>query len=124
MTVQDRHCAAQGLTTRLSDGDVLKLGSIGLHWIHTPGHTPESSCVYVPEQAMVFTGDTLLIRGTGRTDFQSGCARNAYRNLISKLMTVNRSFLCTMPAAYGAYHVMSMLQISGERILRKSFKNK
>jgi hydroxyacylglutathione hydrolase len=59
---------------KLADGDELALGSLRLRVLHTPGHTPESSCyaVYVaeaPERALgVFTGDTLFVGDTGRTD--------------------------------------------------------
>lgn len=67
----------------LRDGDQIQLGSLSLQVIHTPGHTSDSFCFYYAdeEQPVVFTGDTLLIRGTGRTDFQNGDAEKLYHSL-------------------------------------------
>ncbi len=53
-------------TLRVNDGDMLVLGSLRLQMIHTPGHTRDSMCVHVRDR--LFTGDTLLIGATGRTD--------------------------------------------------------
>ncbi|UTA48976.1 MBL fold metallo-hydrolase [Simiduia sp. 21SJ11W-1] len=63
------------------DGDVLAVGQLRIHTLFTPGHTDDSYCFYLPGQDMLFTGDTLLIRGTGRTDFQNGDARAQYESL-------------------------------------------
>ena len=63
------------------DGDQLSLGGLQLRVLYTPGHTDDSYCFYLPEQGLLFTGDTLLIRGTGRTDFQNGDARAQYQSL-------------------------------------------
>ena len=71
-----------GITTaalQLQDGDVLQFGGETLRALHTPGHTAGSMC-YV-WQDHVFTGDTLLINGCGRTDFQSGSAEALYDSL-------------------------------------------
>ena len=70
------------------DGQVLSAGSIELTALFTPGHTSDSYCFYLPDLGMVFTGDTLLIRGTGRTDFQNGDAATQYRSLKHKLLTL------------------------------------
>jgi len=51
----------------LADGDVLRAGGIELRVLHTPGHSPGSSCLYAPELATVFTGDTLFNGGPGAT---------------------------------------------------------
>lgn len=64
-----------------SDGDTLVVGGLRVTALFTPGHTDDSYCFYLPEQKMLFTGDTLLIRGTGRTDFQNGDARAQYQSL-------------------------------------------
>ena len=55
-----------------------------LEVMHTPGHTADSYCFCMPDR--VFTGDTLLIRGTGRTDFQNGDPGAAYDSLFNKLL--------------------------------------
>ena len=69
------------------DGDILQLGSIALRAIYTPGHTDDSYCFFLDgEQQLLFTGDTLLIRGTGRTDFQNGSSEELYDSLFTKLL--------------------------------------
>ncbi len=73
-------------TRRLSHGDVLTLGDVALETLHTPGHTPESCCFLVGDR--VLTGDTLFIRGTGRTDFQGGDARAQYHSLTRHILSL------------------------------------
>lgn len=71
------------------DGDTIRFGKHQLEVRQTPGHT--NGCVtYVePETKMAFTGDTLLIRGCGRTDFQQGDARKLYRSVHDKIFTLD-----------------------------------
>lgn len=75
---------AQGVDLLLKDGEVLNLDEIQLITLHTPGHTSDSCCFRMADR--VFTGDTLLIRGTGRTDFQNGDPKQAYQSLHTKLL--------------------------------------
>lgn len=72
----------------VEDGSVIRFGKHALEVRETPGHT--DGCVsYVTDDAsMVFTGDALLIRGTGRTDFQQGSAEKLYRSVTEKLFTL------------------------------------
>lgn len=70
----------------LSDGDKLKFGQFTIEVLETPGHT-DASLSFLCED-MVFTGDLLLIRGTGRTDFQSGSAEDLYESVHKKLFTL------------------------------------
>ncbi len=65
------------------DGECLQVGAIALTALHTPGHTDDSYCFYLKDESrgIVFSGDTLLIRGTGRTDFQNGDAIEQYQSL-------------------------------------------
>ncbi|KAI8892407.1 beta-lactamase-like protein, partial [Globomyces pollinis-pini] len=58
----------------LEHGNVVNVGSIGLKAIATPGHTAGCMSFYLEQQKLVFTGDAVLIRGCGRTDFQGGDA--------------------------------------------------
>ncbi|MGB1221572.1 MAG: MBL fold metallo-hydrolase [Alcanivoracaceae bacterium] len=73
-----------------ADGQVLRFGRYHLQALYTPGHTDDSYCFLLQAngQAMVFTGDTLLIRGTGRTDFQNGDAARQYHSLFERLLTL------------------------------------
>lgn len=74
----------------LHDGEQIPIGKLILTALHTPGHTDDSYSFVLEhdEQTYVFTGDTLLIRGTGRTDFQNGSAQDQYHSLFDKLLTL------------------------------------
>ena len=69
---------------KLKDDENLSIENIKLKAIYTPGHTDCSYCYLMDDR--VFTGDTLLINGTGRTDFQSGSAYDAYESLFNRLL--------------------------------------
>src|SRR5690625_2865428 len=74
----------------LKDVDEINIGSLTLKALFTPGHTDDSYSFLLSHQGQsyVFTGDTLLIRGTGRTDFQNGNAVDQYHSLFDKLLTL------------------------------------
>ena len=69
---------------RVAEGDRLTIEGMALDVLYTPGHTDDSYSFLMEDR--VFTGDTLLIRGTGRTDFQNGSARAQYESLFGKLL--------------------------------------
>ena len=71
----------------VDDGEIVKLGNLALNILHTPGHTADSICVRVGDR--VFTGDTLLIGGTGRTDLPTGDAGQLYDSLFKKLLLLD-----------------------------------
>lgn len=75
----------------LKDGDVLRFGNHEIHALATPGHT--NSCMCFLMQDRIFTGDTLLIRANGRTDFQEGSAQTLFENVQKKLFTLPESTL-------------------------------
>ncbi len=83
-TVMGKESAADCVTMRVEDGDVLKFGDLEIKALYTPGHTDDSYSFLMDDR--VFTGDTLFIRGTGRTDFQNGDARAQYDSLFGKLL--------------------------------------
>jgi glyoxylase-like metal-dependent hydrolase (beta-lactamase superfamily II)/rhodanese-related sulfurtransferase len=84
ITVMGEQTKADVLSMRLRDGDTLMIEGLALSAIHTPGHTDDSYSFIMPDR--VFTGDTLLIRGTGRTDFQNGDARQQYLSIFNFLL--------------------------------------
>ena len=92
-TIQGAEAQAQGVTRRIKDGETILFGQYSLLAIATPGHTPDSYCFYFEDNddRRLFTGDTLLIRGTGRTDFQQGCAKQQYNSLFNKLLILPES---------------------------------
>lgn len=73
-----------------ADGDIISFGEYQLTALHTPGHTDDSYCFLLQSahEKWLFSGDTLLIRGTGRTDFQNGNAADQYRSLFGKILTL------------------------------------
>ncbi len=83
-------CGITSSAIQLGDGDVLQFGSHTLRALHTPGHTAGSMSYLVQQGDVghVFTGDTLLIGGCGRTDFQSGSAHALYRSITQVLFAL------------------------------------
>ena len=88
--LQGEPARAEGITGTFKDGDSIPFGRYGIQAIHTPGHTDDSYCFYLEKepQGWLFTGDTLLIRSTGRTDFQNGSANAQFHSLFNKLLTL------------------------------------
>jgi sulfur dioxygenase len=84
ITVAGEHSRVDVVSMRVADGDRLRIEGVELEVIYTPGHTDDSCCFRMADR--VFTGDTLLIRGTGRTDFQNGDARAQYQSIFGRLL--------------------------------------
>jgi len=82
--VMHRLAPAPHADLRLDDGDMLAVGNLRLRALHTPGHTRDSMCLVMDDR--VFTGDTLLIGGTGRTDLPTGDPHALYESLFDKLL--------------------------------------
>jgi rhodanese-related sulfurtransferase len=82
---------ADVVSMRLADGDKLTIEGLALDVIYTPGHTDDSYSFAMPDR--VFTGDTLLIRGTGRTDFQNGDPRAQYESIFGRLLKLPEATL-------------------------------
>jgi glyoxylase-like metal-dependent hydrolase (beta-lactamase superfamily II) len=90
-TVLGAETRAECVSLRMRDGDVIDVDGLELRALHTPGHTDDSYSLVMSDR--VFTGDTLLIGGTGRTDFQNGDARAQYDSLFNKLLRLDASTL-------------------------------
>ena len=86
ITVMGEESSVDSVSQRVADGEVIAIDGVSLTALYTPGHTDDSYCFLMNDR--VFTGDTLLIRGTGRTDFQSGSAGDAYDSITQKLFTL------------------------------------
>jgi glyoxylase-like metal-dependent hydrolase (beta-lactamase superfamily II)/rhodanese-related sulfurtransferase len=84
ITVMGENTKADIVSMRLAEGDKLTIEGVTLDVLYTPGHTDDSYSFKMADR--VFTGDTLLIRGTGRTDFQNGDARMQYESIFGKLL--------------------------------------
>ena len=87
VTVMGEHTKADCVLRRITEGEVLRVGDIGLQAMYTPGHTDESFSFVLNRgrPLAVFTGDVLLIRGTGRTDFQGGDPHRSWDSIVNKL---------------------------------------
>jgi glyoxylase-like metal-dependent hydrolase (beta-lactamase superfamily II)/rhodanese-related sulfurtransferase len=84
ITVMGEQTKADVVSMRLSEGDKLTVEGVSLDVLYTPGHTDDSYSYVMRDR--VFSGDTLLIRGTGRTDFQNGDPRAQYDSIFNKLL--------------------------------------
>jgi sulfur dioxygenase len=91
ITVMGEQTKADTVAVRLADGDRLTIEGLSLDVIYTPGHTDDSYSFIMPDR--VFTGDTLLIRGTGRTDFQNGDPRAQFESLFGRLLKLPEATL-------------------------------
>ena len=85
-TAAPQGCGIDTAAVQLVHGEVLRFGTEELRALHTPGHTAGSMCFVWRNH--VFTGDTLLINGCGRTDFQSGSAHAMYQSITTQLFTL------------------------------------
>jgi len=85
--VMNSNSPAPFVDLRLRGGELLAIGKLRLHALYTPGHTRDSMCLCVEDR--VFTGDTLLIGATGRTDLPSGDAEALYESLFGILLRLD-----------------------------------
>ena len=84
VTVMGEQSPVETVSMRVHDNETIKIEGLSLTALHTPGHTSESYSFLKDDR--VFTGDTLLIRGTGRTDFQNGDPYEQYHSLFDRLL--------------------------------------
>lgn len=84
ITVMGEKSGVDVVSMRVSEGETVDVEGISLDVLYTPGHTDDSYSFLMGDR--VFTGDTLLIRGTGRTDFQNGSAVDQYNSIFGKLL--------------------------------------
>jgi glyoxylase-like metal-dependent hydrolase (beta-lactamase superfamily II) len=93
--VMHRSGPAPGVDLKVDDGDLLRVGALRLKVLHTPGHTPDSMCLIGADR--VWTGDTLLIGATGRTDLPGGDAGALYDSLFQRVLNLDPA-LAVYPA--------------------------
>ncbi len=82
------HSEAQGADRYLAHGETLRFGSRSIAVRDTPGHTAGCITLVLDDRSMAFTGDCLLVRGCGRTDFQGGDAHALYRSIHEQIFTL------------------------------------
>ncbi|XP_021024374.1 persulfide dioxygenase ETHE1, mitochondrial isoform X2 [Mus caroli] len=98
----------------IGEGDSIRFGRFALETRASPGHTPGCVTFVLNDQSMAFTGDALLIRGCGRTDFQQGCAKTLYHSVHEKIFTLPGN--CLIYPAHD-YHGLTVSTVEEERTL-------
>ena len=117
--VMNRFSPAPFADIRLDDGDMLIVGEMRLQALHTPGHTRDSMCLVMADR--VFTGDTLLIGGTGRTDLPSGDPHQLHESLFDKLLKLPAELLVFPAHDYkGRSHSTLAVEIAENPRLQKT----
>ena len=97
---------------RLDDGEILRVGNMRLKALHTPGHTGDSLCILAEDR--IFTGDTLLIGGTGRTDLPTGDPDQLYDSLFGRVLKLDPALLVYPAHDYkGRSHSTIAAEIAG-----------
>ena len=85
-TIMGEHSKSEVVNLKVKDNEKISVDGINLEALYTPGHTDDSYCFVMRDR--IFTGDTLLINGTGRTDFQNGNSEDAYNSIFERLLTL------------------------------------
>ena len=85
-TIMGEHSKSEVVNLKVKDNEKISFDGINLEALYTPGHTDDSYCFVMRDR--IFTGDTLLINGTGRTDFQNGNSEDAYNSIFERLLTL------------------------------------
>jgi sulfur dioxygenase len=83
-TIMGEHTPADTVEIKVKDDEIIDIDNLKIRSIYTPGHTSDSYSFLLDNN--LFTGDTLLINGTGRTDFQNGSSKDAYNSLFNNLL--------------------------------------
>ena len=83
-TVMGEHTPADTVEIKVKDDEIIDIDNLKIRSMYTPGHTSDSYSFLLDNN--LFTGDTLLINGTGRTDFQSGSSKDAYNSIFNRLL--------------------------------------
>ena len=84
VTIMGEHTPTDAVEVKVKDGEIIKLDKLNFRALYTPGHTSDSFCFLMDNY--LFSGDTLLINGTGRTDFQNGNSKDAYNSIFNRLL--------------------------------------
>jgi len=83
-TIMGEHSPSDTVEIKVKEDEIIKIDKLKIRAIYTPGHTSDSYSFLMNN--FLFSGDTLLINGTGRTDFQNGNAKDAYNSIFNKLL--------------------------------------
>jgi len=122
VTIMGDQTPADTVEIKVKDEEIIKLDQLEIKALHTPGHTSDSFSFLMNDH--LFSGDTLLINGTGRTDFQNGSAKDAYNSIFNRLLKLPEETLLYPGHDYNGKKVSSIgnekkfnprLQVNGEK---------
>ena len=105
-TLMGEHTPAETVEIKVKDEEIIKLDQLEIKALHTPGHTSDSYSFLMDNH--LFSGDTLLINGTGRTDFQNGSAKDAYNSIFNRLLVLPEETLLYPAHDYNGKKVSSI----------------
>lgn len=112
MTLMGEYTKAECVSNHVREGESIDVDGIRLKARYTPGHTDESFSFVLDGEGQrpdaVFTGDVLLIRGSGRTDFQNGDPYRSYDSIVNKLFTLNEETLVYPAHDYKGFTVSTI----------------
>ena len=100
------HTLADTVQIKVKNDEIIKIDRLEIKTIYTPGHTSDSYSFLMNNY--LFSGDTLLINGTGRTDFQNGSSREAYNSIFNKLLKLPEDTLLYPAHDYNGKRVSSI----------------
>ena len=106
--IMGENSPSEVIDIKVKDSEKIKIENIELTSIHTPGHTKCSYSFLMKDR--VFTGDTLLINGTGRTDFQEGSAKDQYNSIFSNLLKLPEKTLIYPAHDYNGKKYSTIIQ--------------
>ena len=105
-TIMGAHTPADAVDIKVNDGELINIDNFKIKSLYTPGHTSDSYSFLLNNY--LFTGDTLLINGTGRTDFQNGNSKDAYNSIFNKLLKLPEETLVYPGHDYNGKFVSSI----------------
>jgi sulfur dioxygenase len=106
--IMGENSPSEVIDIKVKDSEKIKIENIELTSIHTPGHTKCSYSFLMKDR--VFTGDTLLINGTGRTDFQEGSAKDQYNSIFNNLLKLPEKTLIYPAHDYNGKKYSTIIQ--------------
>ena len=91
VTIMGEHSLSDIVEIKVQDNEIIKIDGLEIKAMYTPGHTSDSYSFFMNDR--VFSGDVLLINGTGRTDFQNGSNKDSYESIFNKLLKLPKETL-------------------------------
>ena len=106
ITIMGEHTPSTAVEIKVKNDEIIFVDDLKIRAIYTPGHTVDSYSFLMNNY--LFSGDTLLINGTGRTDFQGGCSKDSYNSIFNKLLKLPEETLLYPAHDYKGKNVSSI----------------